>query len=239
MGLSRRPSPIGHLESLLGFRFRDPSLFQRALTHSSFCNEQGLESTESYERLEFLGDAVLELAVSEELHSRFPDFLEGHLTKTRSALVCGETLATIARSLDLGPLLLVGKGVDATGGRENESVLAAALEALVAAVYLDQGINQARSFVLEAMSDHLAAAVSVGPPADNPKSRLQEHLQARGLSPPEYRMVGSEGPDHGPVFTVEVLVDGQVFGTGRGGKKSQAEREAAREALELLESNTG
>ena len=195
-----------------------------------------MDATESYERLEFLGDAVLELAVSEELHRRFPNFLEGRLTKTRSALVRGETLAKIARSLDLGPLLLVGRGVDSTGGREQESVLAAALEALVAAVYLDQGIDRARSFVLDVMSDHLAEAASAGRPAESPKSRLQEHLQARGMPTPKYQLVGSEGPDHGPVFTVEVLVADAVLGEGRGGKKSEAEGEAARAALERLES---
>ena len=237
MGLSRVPNnigAIGQLELLLGFRFRDPSIFQRAITHRSFCNEQGLEDTESYERMEFLGDAVLELTVSEELYRRFPDFLEGRLTKTRSALVNGEALAKVADSLGLGPLLLVGNGVDSTGGRQQESVLAAAFEAMVAAVYLDQGLDRAREFVLRVMADHFDEAVREGTPPENPKSRLQEHLQSQGIQTPKYRLAGSKGPDHGPVFTVEVLVDGEVIGIGRGGKKSEAEAQAARAALEEL-----
>ena len=148
----------------------------------------------------------------------------------------GATLAEIASRLDLGTLLLVGKGVDSTGGREQESVLAAAFEALVAAVYLDQGIDHARSFVLAVMSDHLVEADALIRPTENPKSGLQEHLQARGMPTPKYQLVGSEGPDHGPIFTVEVLVAGQVLGQGRGGKKSEAEVEAARAALERLAS---
>jgi ribonuclease-3 len=238
MGLSRVPNNAGavsQLELLLGFRFRDPSLFQRALTHRSFCNEKDLADNESYERMEFLGDAVLGLVVSEELYRRFPDFLEGRLTKARSALVKGETLAKFAGSLGLGPLLLVGRGVDSTGGREQESVLAAALEALVAAVYLDQGLDRARDFILGVMSDHFGEAAREGIPPENPKSRLQEHLQSQGLQTPKYRLVGSEGPDHGPVFTVEVLVDDEVIGEGQGGKKSEAEVQAARAALEFLQ----
>jgi ribonuclease-3 len=193
-----------------------------------------LDDTESYERLEFLGDAVLELTVSEELYRRLPDFQEGRLTKTRSSLVRGETLAKVARSLDLGSMLLVGKGVDTTGGRQQESVLAAAFEAVVAAVYLDQGLDRAREFVLGVMATHFAEAAREGPPPENPKSLLQEHLQSQGIQTPKYRLAGSEGPDHGPVFTVEVLVDDEVIGIGRGGKKSEAEVQAARAALEQL-----
>jgi ribonuclease-3 len=216
---------------MLGFPIRNPSIFQQALVHRSFCNENGLDAADSYERLEFLGDAVLELIVSGELYRQLPEASEGRLTKTRSTLVRGETLARVARSLDLGDLLLVGRGVEASGGRYQDSVLAAAFEALVAAVYLDRGMEQARGFVLRVMSEELAGALQRLAPQENPKSRLQEIVQGRGIPTPKYRLIASEGPDHEPLFTVEVLVGGQVAGSGQGGKKAEAEREAARSAL--------
>ena len=235
MGSSRTSTDLGRLESLLGFRFRDPSLFQTALTHRSFCNEHDLPASVSYERLEFLGDAVLELTVSEELYRAFPDFPEGRLTTIRSSLVRGPTIAGVARRMDLGGMLLVGKGVEISGGRHQESILAAAFEALVAAVYLDQGSEATRGFLLRMMSGEFADAGPNGASRDNPKGRLQEHVQGLGLPTPDYHLVGSEGPDHGPVFTVEVVLNGEVIGTGRGGRKSEAEVEAARRALAALE----
>ena len=216
---------------MLGFSFKDPSLLRLALVHSSYCNENGLDPAESYERLEFLGDAVLELAVSTELYRRFPNADEGQLTKTRSSLVRRETLAQIARRIDLGSYLFVGRGVETSNGRQKDSVLAAAFEALVAAVYIDQGNEFTRQFILGLIDVELTQAELAGRPPENPKSLLQETVQGRGLAPPTYRLVSSEGPDHGPVFTMEVLVDGQVVGTGAGGKKSEAEGAAARAAL--------
>ena len=219
---------------MLGFSFKDPSLLRLALVHRSYCNENGLDPSESYERLEFLGDAVLELAVSTELYCRIPDADEGQLTKTRSSLVRRETLAQIARRIDLGSYLLVGKGVESTNGHQQDSVLAAAFEALVAAVYLDQGNEFTRQFILRLIDVELTQVERAGVPPENPKSRLQEMVQGKGLNPPKYRLVSSEGPDHGPIFTVEVLVDGQVVGTGGGGKKSEAEGAAAQAALAAL-----
>ncbi|MCH9017615.1 MAG: ribonuclease III [Chloroflexi bacterium] len=225
---------IRDLESALGFSFKDPSLLRLALVHSSYCNEHALDPSQSYERLEFLGDAVLELAVSTELYLRFPDADEGELTKIRSSLVRRETLAQIARRMDLGSYLFVGKGVETSNGRQQDSVLAAALEALVAAVYIDQGNEFTRQFILKLIDAELAQAELQGGPPENPKSLLQEMVQGQGLNPPTYKLVSSEGPDHGPVFTVDVLVDGQVVGTGAGGKKSEAEGAAARAALATL-----
>jgi len=219
---------------VLGFSFKDPSLLSLALVHRSYCNENGLDSSESYERLEFLGDAVLELAVSTELYRRIPQADEGELTKTRSSLVRRETLAQIARRMGLGDYLLVGKGVDASNGRQQDSVLAAAVEALVAAVYLDQGNEFTRQFIIRLLDVELAQVERAGGPPENPKSKLQEIVQRQGLNPPKYRLVSSEGPDHGPVFGVEVLVDGQVVGAGAGGKKSEAEGAAAEAALAAL-----
>ena len=229
---------VKDLESVLGFSFKDPSLLRLALVHRSYCNENGLDPSESYERLEFLGDAVLELAVSTELYRRLPEADEGELTKTRSSLVRRETLAQIARRIDLGNYLLVGKGVDTSNGRQQDSVLAAAFEALVAAVYLDQGNEFTRQFIINLIDVELTLVERAGGPPENPKSKLQEMVQRQGLNPPKYRLVSSEGPDHGPVFTVEVLVDGEVVGTGAGGKKTEAERAAAEAALAALSGNT-
>ena len=233
MGSSRLPAPPNQ-DVLLGFRFRDPSLFRRALVHRSYCNEHGLEATESYERLEFLGDAVLELTVSAHLYRRFPEADEGELTKARSSLVRGETLAQVARRWGLGERLVVGRGVEASGGRDQDSVLAAAVEAVIAAVYLDQGMEAAREFISVNMIDELASISLAGPPPENPKSRLQEYLQGQGRPTPTYRLAHREGPDHNPVFSVEALVGGEVVGRGQGGRKSEAERAAAEAALAAL-----
>ena len=219
---------------MLGFSFKDPSLLRLALVHRSYCNENGLDASQSYERLEFLGDAVLELAVSTELYRRFPEADEGELTKTRSSLVRRETLSQIARRIDLGNHLLVGKGVDTSNGRQQDSVLAAAFEALVAAVYIDQGNEFTRQFILRMLDVELAQTERTGGPPENPKSKLQEIVQGQGSTPPTYHLVSSEGPDHGPVFTVDVKVDGRVVGTGAGGRKSDAEGAAAEAALAAL-----
>ena len=237
MGSSRIP-PSPDQDSLLGFQFRDPSLLRRALVHRSYCNEHGLDATESYERLEFLGDAVLEMTVSAHLYRHFPGADEGQLTKSRSSLVRGESLAQVARRWGLGERLLVGRGVEASGGRDQASVLAAAVEAVIAAVYLDQGMEAAREFITVNMIDELAAATlslsKGGPPPENPKSRLQEYLQGQGRPTPTYRLAHREGPDHNPVFSVEALVGSEIIGRGQGSKKSDAERAAAEAALAAL-----
>ena len=229
------------LESALGLTFRNRQLLEQALVHRSSVNEQGWSPTDSYERMEYLGDAVLELVVSEDLYGRFPDLSEGALTKVRSGLVCRESLAQVARRLNLGDRLLMGKGEEATGGRLRESTLAAAFEALVAAVYLDRDYAEARRFVLRVMAEELEGSYRLGRLPENPKSSLQEYVQGQGLPAPVYRVISSEGPDHDPVFTVEVLVVGEVIGVGHGGNKAGAERTAAVIALQQLtsESDTG
>ena len=222
------------LQPILGLEFRNPGLLQQALTHRSFLNEQGGTPLDSYERMEFLGDAVLELVISQELYQRLGQLSEGELTKGRAALVCGESLAQVARSLSLGDFLLLGKGEEATGGRHRESNLAAVCEAVVAAAYLDQGFEAARSFILRILAEPLEEFCLQGTPPENPKSRLQEYFQSKGSPSPRYQLVAAEGPDHNPSFTIEVLVDQEVMGTGRGGKKSDAERAAAQDALGRL-----
>ena len=238
--LPANPSSVGrarNFASLLGFQFRDPSLLDHALVHRSYCNEHGLEASDSYERLEFLGDSVLELLISDLLYQQFPDADEGQLTKTRASLVRGKVLSDVAHRLRLGEMLKVGHGVEESGGREQDSVLAATFEAVVAAVYLDQGLSAAREFVYGHMAPELAVISRLGAPPENAKSRLQELLQGRGLPTPSYRPIGREGPDHSPEFRVEAIVGEQVIGHGRGGRKADAERAAAENALQLLQSN--
>ena len=219
------------LESALGLRFSNQGLLRQALVHRSVLNERCASSLGSYERLEFLGDAVLELVISTELYQRLPQHAEGELTKSRASLVCGESLARIAQRLELGDFLLMGKGEEASGGKHRDSILAAAYEALVAAVYLDQGYDQAREFVLSSFREDLEDFCRRGAPPENPKSLLQEHFQAIGLPSPRYQVLTTQGPDHDPLFTVQVVVDQDVMGTGQGGKKSDAERNAAQDAL--------
>ena len=227
-------SATQRLQGVLGLEFQTPELLSQALTHRSFLNEQGGVSLDSYERMEFLGDSVLELVISQELYQRLPQLTEGELTKGRAALVCGESLSRVAESLSLGDYILLGKGEVASGGRHRESILAATCEAVVAAVYLDQGLEAARRLILNIMAEQLDDFCREGVTPENPKSRLQEHFQSQGSPSPRYQVVTAEGPDHSPVFTIEVLVDQDVMGTGRGGKKSDAERAAAQDALNRL-----
>ena len=218
----------------MGLKFRDPKLLLNALRHSSILNEQGGQPSDSYERLEYLGDSVLGLVVATELFLRCTSLGEGELTKSRAALVCRESLAGVARRLGRGEHLLLGKGEEATGGRQRDSILAATFEAVVAAVYLDQGYQQASQFILRAMSEELEDLIHQGGPPENPKSRLQEYVQGLGRSAPKYHTVSSHGPDHDPVFTVEVLVNEEAIGSGQGSNLADAERFAAEEALARL-----
>lgn len=200
--------------------------FDEALTHPSYSNETGAPHNQ---RLEFLGDAVLGLAVSELLAARFPDADEGSLTRMRSALVNANALAAFAKKLDLGPSLALGRGARASGEREGLNVLADAVEALVAAVYESLGLDAARKLSRAIAEDPLA---ELGPTGTlDPKSALQERVQARGEPSPTYRVVRSEGPSHEPRFVVEVRVGERVLATGEGPSKKAAERAAATAAL--------
>jgi ribonuclease-3 len=230
-----KPGAAEDLQAVLGVRFKDLELLRQALVHRSFLNEAGGASLDSYERLEFLGDAVLGLVISTELYRRLPHLLEGDLTKRRASLVCRESLAEVARRLSLGEFLLLGRGEEATGGRGRDTNLAAVLEAVVAAVYLDRNLATAKRFILRVMRQDLEELSQEGEaPPDNPKSLLQELLQGRGRPAPHYRLVAAEGPDHSPTFTVQALVDEEVIGQGQAGKKTDAERAAARDALGRL-----
>lgn len=202
-----------------------------ALTHKSWLNENPGVRT-SNERLEFLGDAVLELIVSEELYRRFPDNDEGFLTALRANLVNTKNLAGIARKLSLGEKLFLSKGEEASGGRTNESLLADTMEAVIGATYIEEGFDAAREFIKENLLSQVDEKARE--PLKDPKSSLQELVQSRKLRAPIYRTVKEEGPDHKKHFVIEVSVDGDVIGTGEGSSKSEAEQNSAKAGLEFL-----
>lgn len=223
------------LEKRLGLKFRDPLLLQQALVHRSYLNEMPDSGLESNERLEFLGDAVLGLVVGSKLYTDYPEHSEGQLTELRVALVRRETLARVAKSLSLGDFLFLGRGEESAGGKGRVSNLSAAYEAVVGAVFVDGGMDKARRFIVRSLTSEVAALPKgQNIPAD-PKSRLQELLQARFQKAPVYRVLRDEGPDHSKVFTVEVWGGRKALGVGQGKSKQQAEKEAARQALDRLE----
>ncbi len=218
------------LQKDTGVYFKDESLLRQALTHSSYLNEVPVLMLVSNERLEFLGDASLELAIAEMLYREYSDLAEGEMTKIKARVVCGETLADIARKLRLGDYLYLGHGEERTGGRKRESNLANAMEAFIGALFIDQGFEVTRNFVLDLFGDILQTVVKGGMATDY-KSQLQELLQEKRHVVPFYRVAGVAGPDHAREFTVEVLVRDEVIGHGKGKSKQMAENEAARNAL--------
>lgn len=214
------------LQQALGYSFRDAALLKLALTHPSLSHRHN-------QRLEFLGDAVLELCVSENIYARHPEMQEGAMTQLRQKLVREEKLAQAARQIGLGADLLMDKSCAATGGRENPGVLSDAVEAVLAAVYLDGGLDAARAVVKTLIGDGSETG------ENDAKSALQEYLQARGREMPAYETVGEEGPPHDRVFTAAVLIDGREAARGTGKSKKRAEQEAAREALNLIIKRSG
>ncbi|HXX61022.1 MAG TPA: ribonuclease III [Candidatus Sulfotelmatobacter sp.] len=230
--------PAAALAASLGLAFPDARRLREALVHSSYPNEHPEAGLPSNERLEFLGDAVIAVVMSDELHRRHPAEDEGQLTARRAALVSTDALARFARRIDLGRHLLLGEGADRAGARERRSVLASAFEALVAAIYLDLGLAVARDWLVSVAGPELAD------PADAtaylaPKGRLQMVAQAAHGEPPEYRVVALEGPDHARHFVIEVLVGGRVMGRGEGSSRRAAETRAAHAALERLDAVDG
>jgi ribonuclease III len=218
----------------LGLEALDPVHGLAALTHKSYVNEHRDEGADN-ERLEFLGDAVVDLAVSHRLMERFPDADEGELSKLRALLVNEETLARVARHLGLGGLLRMGRGEEMTGGRDKSSVLADALEAVIGAVYLSSGLPGAL-LVVDRLFGDLLQGVAEGKSGEDWKTRLQELVQTRLRQSPRYRVVSEEGPDHSKTFEVEVTVGTELFARARGRSKKEAEQAAARETLTMLDS---
>ena len=227
---------LAALEQTLGISFNDLSLLEQALVHRSYINENPGLAPVSNERLEFLGDAVLGLVIAEKLYLEYPQCSEGEMTKFRSALVRRDTLARIARTISLGNYLYLGKGEEASGGRYKLANLAGALEAVIAAVFLDQGSATARNFILKLLSKELQKVVSHGVETEY-KSQLQELIQSRQQITPTYHLAEAVGPAHDREFTVEVRVGDTVLGRGSGKSKKAAETEAARLALERLSIN--
>jgi ribonuclease III len=218
------PEPaLGELEARIGYRFRDRAQLRRALSHRSWCAENG--GHESNERFEFLGDSVLGLIVTDDVFRRFPELPEGQLSEVRAGVVNARALAEIAGELGLGRCLLLGKGEDAGGGRAKQSILADAFEALIAAVYLDGGLAAATRLVLAHLGERIGVS-SDGPGGRDYKTRLQELAAARSLGRPRY-MVRDEGPDHAKKFFATVMLDGEASGEGTGKSKKEAEQEAA------------
>lgn len=216
----------------LGLKFSDPLLLTRALTHRSYLNEHP-EALEDNERLEFLGDAVLDFLVGAWLYNRFPEMSEGNLTRLRSALVRTENLAEFAANIGLGQAMLLGHGEDEASGRQRPALLCAAFEALVGALYLEGGISAVQEFV-SPMLEPAARQILSGRKDKDPKSLLQEWAQSQGFGTPYYRTIGTYGPDHARVFEVEVHINGHVYGKGQGQSKQAAAKAAAQAAIEAL-----
>jgi ribonuclease-3 len=224
---------LGALQQVLGVSFDDLSLLGQALVHSSYINENPALVATTNERLEFLGDAILGFIIAEKLYHDFPHLSEGEMTRLRSALVRRETLARIAVAISLGDYLYLGRGEEASGGRHKPTNLAAVLEAVIAAIYLDQGLAITRDFILRLFGTELEKVARGGSWVDY-KSQLQEFTQARWQLIPAYQVVEAVGPDHNRKFTVEVRVGDAVLGRGTGKSKRVAETEAAHSALEKI-----
>jgi ribonuclease-3 len=225
------------LQSAVGYQFRNPQFLLEALTHSSFAQESADQPRDN-EQMEFLGDAVLTFVVSVMLADAFPDWEEGKLTRARANLVAAPHLHSVASSMNLGQYLRLGRGEEKTGGREKPALMVNALEAVVAALYRDGGIEAARDFIARfILPQDLEAAAGKLFSIDY-KSALQEHLQAERTSPAEYRVVEESGPEHQKTFTVEAWAGDNLIARGRGGSKKSAEQEAARLILEKLEGKT-
>lgn len=218
---------LKELQEKIGYQFKNPELLKQALTHSSFANEQKINKLKNYERLEFLGDAVLELVSSEFLFKENPNMPEGQLTKLRASMVCEPSLAYCARDINLGSYILLGKGEEATGGRKRDSITSDVMEAVIGAIYLDGGIEEAKKyiyrFILEDLDDKILFMDS--------KTILQEEIQKRNNAQLRYELVAELGPDHDKEFQVEAYLDDVLVGTGVGRTKKAAEQQAAYEAL--------
>ena len=222
---------IKDLENAIGYRFKNITLLQNALTHSSYANEYWRDSLRSNERLEFLGDSILGMVVAEYLYRTFPERPEGELTRMRADMVCERALAKVADRLDLGSHMLLGHGEEQGGGRERASILADAVESVIAACFLDGGMDAAKKLI----ETFILCEVPVSKLSNaDYKTAFQERVQQKKDQTITYRLIGESGPDHDKSFQVEVLLNGQVVGTGTGSSKKRSEQDAARDALQRL-----
>ena len=225
---------INELEKAIGYEFRNITLLQNALSHSSYANERWHDSLKSNERLEFLGDSVLGMLVADYLYRTFPERPEGELTRMRADMVCEKTLATVANRLGLGQHLMLGKGEELGGGRSRDSILADAVESVIAACYLDGGMDAAVQFIQKFILVNVPVTKLHN--ADY-KTALQELVQQKKNQVLAYRLVGESGPDHDKQFRVELTLNGEVVGVGTGSSKKRAEQAAAQAAIERLYPN--
>ena len=232
--MKHSPRQIAEIAAALELEFDDISLLEQALVHGSFVSEFPGVFEESNQRLEFLGDAVLGLIVAQELMTRFPEWPEGRMTQVRATLVDGQSLSEIGARLGLGKWLVMGRGEIDRGGSERKSNLVDAFEALVGALFLDQGYEASREFALRVMDPELEIAAEAETAPRHPKSLLHEAAMERGYGPPVYETVGMKGPSHDPTFTVQAVVNGVAMGTGQGRSKKSAGAEAAVAALGTL-----
>lgn len=222
---------LKEFESIIKYKFNNIETLEKSLTHSSYSNEDKSYNKVNNERLEFLGDAVLSISVSRYIFDKFPDYPEGDLTKLRSQVVCEDTLSMVASELNIGKYMLLGKGEEASGGRDRKSILADAVEAIIAAIYIDGGYRKAESFVLDNLTKYIHHAVK-GKIVTDFKSYLQEYYQSKGHTCKiRYVVTKEEGPDHEKVFHVDVVINRVVAGSGSGKSKKLAEQEAAKNAL--------
>ncbi len=219
----------GELQGRINYSFKDLSFLRRALTHSSYANEQKLKKGDDYERLEFLGDAVLELSVSEYLFKTMPESREGDMTKLRASLVCEPTLAFCARAIELDRHILLGKGEELTGGRSRDSIVSDVFEAVIGAVYLDGGLESAKEFVGEYVLKDMYNKIEF---VDS-KTNLQEVVQERGMEL-HYELLSETGPAHDKEYSAAVIINGEEVSRGTGKSKKNAEQEAAYTALKIL-----
>ena len=218
---------MDRLQEIIGYTFRDRELLREAMTHSSYAHERQINKNRCNERLEFLGDAVLEQVSSEFLFLRYPDMAEGEMSRFRASLVCEPALAECARKIHLGELIFLGKGESLCGGREKDSVTSDAFEALLGAMYLDGGAGPVGDFIREmVLKDPEYKRMTA-----DPKSALQEYVQANDLGEILYTVIGESGPEHDKTFTVELKIDGKARSTGSGHNKKAAEKSAAYELL--------
>ncbi|CAM3354381.1 ribonuclease III [Marinicrinis lubricantis] len=223
---------LDQLQEQLGLRFRQKKLLQQAFTHSSYVNEHRMEKHEDNERLEFLGDAVLELTMSEYLYNLHKEYSEGELTKLRASIVCEPSLVHFAQALNFGDFVRLGKGEEMTGGRSRPALLADVFEAFIGALYLDQGLEAAKSFLRQFVFPLLDGAKK--PQVQDYKTQLQEYVQQQNLGTLEYRIVQEKGPAHDREFVSEVFMDSQSVGMGTGRSKKEAEQNAACQALSKI-----
>ncbi len=233
MNISNKDMKLEVLEKKLNHKFKNKLYLKNSLTHSSYANENKLGVINSNERLEFLGDAILNLIVSQYLYKKYPHYTEGELTKIRAKVVCESSLAYVAREMGVGDYLLLGKGDESTGGRERESILADTIEAMIGAVYMDSDFQTANKHLLSKFEHNIVKAVEKGKLFFDYKTELQEKYQKQTNSKIEYRIFKEEGPEHNKVFFMDVILNGKVLGRGKGKNKKEAEQMAAKSALKL------